>query len=167
MNKGVLIVAGMGTILLAQQADELARMMAVELGRGNADPSELTRAQWSGFAQAARNRAIRRKTVPSQAIHKRRESKGGGPGAVWTNAIEEYEEIMDRQGPGSPAYLVRFVIAVKVLLGMKPYVDIGKREGFIHPKTQTAQGLAIPEWARGPDEGGNADPMKVGITRFV
>ena len=103
--KGVAIVAGImaaGSTAIVWQADRLARMVRVELGRNagkdGAPVAEATRAQWSGMMQAAVNRAVARKQLPSQVIEQRR----GEGRAVWTTRLPEYLLIMDRLGPTTP-----------------------------------------------------------------
>jgi hypothetical protein len=48
---------------------------------------------------------------------------------------------------------------MRVLLGGRPYVDIGRRTGFVHRETQTALGRKIPSW-------NYKNPMTVGKTTF-
>lgn len=144
---------------LAYQADQLARMARTEYGwragrPGNPVTDDI-KAQWSGIMQSAVNRARRHRVLPSQIITTRR----GQGRAVWNAQIDSYLAGMAQRGPGTPGYADAFAIALRVLLGGRPYVDIGRRNGFVHRKTQIALGREIPPW-------NDENPLTVGDTTF-
>lgn len=152
---GTLAASAVAT--LAYQADQLARMARNEWGWWIGDDKpvpEIDLAQWSGIMQAVRNRAIRHKTTPSAII---RTVKGQGR-AVW-NSDPGYLVAMAKRGPGTPGYAPAFRLALRVLLGGRPYVNIGGRNGFVHRETQLALGRKIPDW-------NYVNPMLVGKTTF-
>lgn len=160
--KGAAIIAALGAAGVAglsYQADQMARMARTEwgwrAGRPGTPVTDDDLAQWSGIMQALRNRAIRHKVTPSAIIRTRR----GQGRAVWNGDLTGYLAAMEQRGPGTPGYWPAFVVAMRVLLGGRPYVDIGRRTGFVHRETQLALGREIPAW-------NEENPLTVGKTTF-
>lgn len=149
--------AGVGGLLY--QADQLARMARTEYGwraGRNGEPiPERTMKQWSGIMQAAVNRARRHKVLPSRIIRTARGEKW----SAWNLDQPNYQKGMAARGPGTPGYRPAFILALRVLLGGRPYANIGRRENFIHAATQEKLGREIPEWA-------NVNPLLIGDTLF-
>lgn len=147
--------AGVGALLY--QADQLARMARNEWGWWLSDDKpipDIDKAQWSGIMQAVMNRARRHKTTPAAIIR----TKRGQGRAVW-NSDPGYLPALAKRGPGTPGYKAAFILALRVLLGGRPYVDIGGRDGFVHRETQIALGRQIPNWNK-------LNPLLVGKTTF-
>lgn len=153
----VLLAAGAAAIV--HQADVLARMARVEYARSSDGDSEIVRAQWSGIMQAARNRALIHRTLPSSIIRTRRDD----PDRKWSIWIagdpDVYLGIMDRLGPGTPGYWTAFALAVQVLIGLDPIQSIGDRTNFVHPNWFADRGRALPVWTRD-------NPLQIGDTLF-
>lgn len=145
MNVGLAILAG-AVAGVAYQADQIARMVVVELPRsGRWAPGEA-----AGVVRVVMNRARARRQLPTQVITQPR----GGKYAVWTLKPTEYQARMRAVSVGDPRYRAALSAIPESATSI-----VGDRTAFLHLATMDKLGFDVPVWA-------TYDPITIGATTF-